>query len=245
MAKVKVGGTDGLIDQLLTLVRWSASTDINSAQRKRALKILDTCEKSISQYDALVHLTRRSTVTINTGASSASLPTNPPIDFGKDFTVLHGSGKGRIDVLPPSEFNPLFGNADLAASAGATQAYLAIDPADGTMKLWFDWTNPGANLDFTIIFQQAVIDLVDGTAASNVSLLPEGYELTLLLPKAEAYIKTRRNDPAAKSLEAEVDRQVELFYSKFRANKDAAVTDRNAVSDASIPPQGEKPMERR
>jgi len=228
MAKVKVGGPDGLIDQFLVLVSRAPSTDVASAQRKDALKIFDRCEKAISQFDGLLYLVRRGLLTMASGASSAALPTAPPMDFGKDFTVKMPSGRGDVDIVSAGDFTaPAYPSRDVI-EAVASKAYLAIDSADGLMKLWFDWTNPGpGSVDFPIVFQQAVIDLVDGTAATNVSLLPEGYELTILLPMAEEFTKTRRSQPSVEALTGELKVRMEAFYGKYRSNKQQAVTDRN------------------
>lgn len=219
MAKIAIGGTNGLIDRLLTLLLWEATTDVSRQERKDCLNALNFAEHHIAQSEALKYLEQRAQLAAN--AAAVAVPTNPAIDFGKDYTLETSDGKGRIDVVPADEF---------AARASETydrieqKAAVALLAMDGTTLKWFLKPTPSSETLF-VIYQRIPAALTD--AGDSFSLLPEGYELTLLLTVAEAYIKRRRSALEADFLDAFTKMQLDAFYDKQRTSKRRPMTDKS------------------
>src|SRR5579872_3729422 len=135
MAKTTIGGSNGVIDRLLALVGWPASSNPSDQQRKDALNALDLCEKMISQIDGLAYRRLYSTFTLSNNTKKAAIPTD--MDIGMDFVIEHPSGYGKINVLPPDKFAAAptaipFDRIDNVP----VHFMVAVDPADGTMKFW-------------------------------------------------------------------------------------------------------------
>lgn len=227
MSKTRVGGANGLIDLLLPLVGYRATGTTTDKERVTALRALDLCEKYLSQGGAYKHLETRDSIYLEPDADTVEIPDG--MDFGKDYTLWSPDGLGRVDVKPADQFTP--NSASAYDSIGTTPlcAMLACDAADGKMKFWFNRANATLNeIAYPISFQRQVVNLTDGVAGPGTeSVLPEGYEITILLPCAEELIKSRRSDPSLVALSPRLQERVAAFYDKYRSNKKDTVTDSN------------------
>ena len=232
MAKIPVGGATGLITKLLMLVGWKATINPADQERVDALHFLNFAEKLISQSEALKYLDVRTTIALLTATSDVAVPSAPVIDFGKDYWIETAGLDGLIPSSPPDEFaamslqNMTTGDR---LTANPTRHLAALDGATTTMKFFFKPGNTsGSTMNLPITYQRIVPELIDD--AASVSLLPETYEITLLLRVAELEIKRLRNEAGWEQLRDEVNGQngqLDLFYSKFRANKKTTQTDAN------------------
>jgi hypothetical protein len=221
MAKVAVGGTNGLIDRLLTLVGWQASANPSDPQRIDCLNALNFAESYIAQSEALKYLDVRTTISAN--AAAVAVPTNPAIDFGKDYVLETSDGLARIEVVPPDEFAARGSETFDRIVSKAAVAMLAVDASDATLK-WFFKPTPSAET-IPLTYQRVPAALTD--SGGSTSLLPEGYELTLLLMIAEAYVKRRRNSLESDFLDASTRALLDQFYDKQRTSKLKPMTDKS------------------
>lgn len=219
MAKVAVGGTNGLIDRLLTLVGWKVTSTTSDQERIDALAACNFAEQFIAQAEALSYLRVRSTLSAN--ATGVAVPAD--LDFGKDYTIETSDVTDVVAYKSPDEF-ARFASADYDRVASKAAVHLlAVDGSDSILKFFFKPTPVTEVLPIT--YQQIPPALTDSNA--SFSLLPAGYEVTILLTVAEQYIKRRRHAIDADFLDAAAKDMLGAFYDKFRDNKQKAVTDQN------------------
>lgn len=222
---VEVGGTNGLIDRLLSLVDWTFSSDPAQQQRIDALNALNFCEQLIAQSESMMYLETETNLSLLTGNNYVAIPSNPLIDFGKEIVIGRPSLDGVIEYRPPDKFA-----AERSASAYAIGTEPSIytimrDHTSGERRFRFKPANTsGSTMTLPLIVQRIPPAFTD--AAGQVSSLPEGYELTLLLPMAEEYIKSKRHEFGLDKLSASLSAQLQEFYNKQRSNKEKAQTDR-------------------
>lgn len=211
-----------LINNLCDRLGWSTA---DSAKRAIALEALNVSEKYISQQGSFLYLSKRSSLSVNSGASSAAAPAD--FDYGKAATLVGDAG--------PLEYLPL-GDFDAAAVRAAgnlvrtdrpgywtfafsgTTATIFVKPTNGT----------GSSLSLTFVYQKFVADLAD--TGSSFSLLPEGVEKTLLLDRAEWWLKDKLGIPMRPKFIADLEDQLQAFYNAQRATKPEAQTDPEIVA---------------
>jgi hypothetical protein len=226
---IPVGGTNGLIDRLLTLLGWRASSNTADPQRKDALNCLNYAERFIAAKDALLYLNYSWPITVSAAATTISLTggvfTDSRFEYAKDHVLLDGNGF-PLEWKTPDTFHSSKSSADRVFS-GPTAYVIATDHADGMRKIMLDAPQPSL-ATFRLIGQRAPLTLADDV--NSLSLLPPGDELVLLLPIAEQYAKQRKRELDAPMLDAQTREALENFYSKQRANKLTAATDNNSVS---------------
>lgn len=222
---VAVGGTNGLIDRLLSLVDWRATPTTSDQERIDCLNALNICEQLIAQSESLMYLETETSLSLATGRDYVIIPTTPLIDFGKDVTLGVPGGEGIIEYRPPDKFAAL--RISTAYAIGTDPAYYTITRDQTTAERRFKFKPSNTSgLTITIPLWCQVIPPALTDASNSVSMLPDGYELTLLLPMAEEYIKSKRHEFGLDSLSESLSAQLQEFYNKQRSNKEKAATDR-------------------
>lgn len=216
MAKVAVGGANGLIDRLLSLVGWKATSNTADQERIDCLNALNFAEQFIAQAEALSYLRTLGSLTAN--AATVAIPSD--MDIGKDYTIENSAGTNIVEYKAPDEF--VRHAAPSFDRIVATVAIHTLVVDAGATKFRFKPT-PGAPETLPITYQKIPPALTD--AGGSTSVLPEGYELTLLIVIAEQYIKRRRNAIDADFLDAQTKDMLSAFYDKFRDNKKTTTTD--------------------
>lgn len=226
MTQVVVGGANGLIDRLIGLVGWRATSTTTDQERVDALNALNYCDQLIAQSEALMYLTTETSIALPNNQDYVALPANPVIDFGKDIVLEQPGGEGIIEYRPPDKFAALRTSVG-AYVIGADPAYYTIvrDHATGERRFKFKPKNSsGGPLTIPLVAQVVPPAMTDDGASK--SMLPDGYELTLLLPAAQEYIQANRHEFGIENLSAAVGATLQELYGKQRANKEKPLTDR-------------------
>jgi hypothetical protein len=212
-----------LINEGLARVGWADEP----AKRARFLAALNESERFIPAPGSFIYLTRKYPLTIANTASSVGMPTG--VDYGKAMSLRIVGQPGYLKYVPADRFMV----SAIATYYDVGEDYPAVwtvmRDASGTMTIYVDPANSsGGNLTFELTAQQAVADLVDTT--SSFSLLPDGYEWTLLLRRAEAQIRRQLSRPDWKAVQDEADELLQIFYTAQRTSKAWSATDAEAVS---------------
>lgn len=224
MAKIAVGGTDGLIDRFLMMMGWRATVTITDQERKDALFWINLAERFVAATDGLLYLNREWPLTLGAASSAIAVPTTPALDFGKDFVIEDANGF-PLKYCSLEEFSALLAPGYDAITTGPSGFMVIIDSADEILKFRFKPVQGVAPQNVTLRGQRAIIALLDDVA--SFSLLPEGYEIVLLLPIAEQAAKQRKHEIDAATLDNQTQRTLGEFYGKFRTNKRTTASDTN------------------
>jgi len=223
-----IGGTNGLIDRLLSLVDWRFTSTTADQERIDALNALQFCEQLIAQSESLMYLETETTLSLATARDYVVLPSDPVIDYGKDIVLGVPGGEGVIDYLPPDKFVAVKLSTAYAIGSDPSCYTIVRDHASGERRFKFKPGNTsGGALTIPLWAQRVPPPLIDNTVGTgSTSLLTDGYDVTLLLPLAEEYIKSKRYEFGLDQLSASLSAQMQAFYSKQRSNKEKAMTDR-------------------
>lgn len=225
MAVVAVGGANGLIERLMALVDFNYTPTTTDQQRVDCLNALNHCEQLIAQSESLTYLLTVTSLSLATARDYVALPADPAIDFGKDIVLGVPGGEGVIEYLPPDKFVAVRISTAYAINSDPSYYTVMRDHTSGERRFLFKPGNTsGSTVTIPLWGQRIPPALTD--AGGSTSTLPEGYELTLLLPMAEEYIKSRRHEFGIENLSAGLGVQLQEFYNKQRANKEKATTDR-------------------
>lgn len=220
---VAVGGTNGLIDELLTLLGWRATSTVADQERKDALAALNVAEQLVAQSESLYYLQERRALSLPAGQSYVAVPED--IDYGKDMTFSPANGEGVIEYRSWDKFAAIRSISGYAITSSPAYYSLAIDQATGELRFWFKPGNATANPISVVLVAQAIPPALTD-AVDSYSMLPDGYERTLLLPIAEEYCKSQRNEFGLEKLTAELRSRLGEFYNKQRPSKTKPATDR-------------------
>lgn len=234
-----------LINRLCDRMGWSQGV---AADRLNALNALNEAAYAIEQLGSLDYLEFKSTLSLPINQDYIDLETLPwggTIDIGKQATIgLPNNRRGALEFLGKREF---FAGAvwDYGAWNANQPAYwtwimtAAVAGQSGTRRIQFDVANTSpAPIVYPIIAQQlpATLDDTVNTTAS----LPEGYEITLLLPYAEMEEKRKLNHTGWKDLHAalfgddeqQVAGRLGRFLSQFTATKEDASPEDDQIRSA-------------
>jgi hypothetical protein len=223
---VAIGGANGLIDRLLELVDYKATSTTSDDERVTCLNAVNVCEQLIAQSESLMYLMHETTLTLATARDYVAVPTNPPVDFGKEIVLGVPGGEGVIEYRPPDKFVAIRISTAYAISSDPSYYTIVVDQNTSERRFRFKPANSsGSTMTIPFWYQRVPPALTD--AGSSYSSLPEGYELTLLLPMAAEYLKSNRNEFGVEKLSAALAAQLEEFYGKQRANKERATSDRS------------------
>jgi hypothetical protein len=223
--KIPVDGATGLITlYMLPFMGWPDT----AAPRADCLAALNYAERYIANRGSLLYLRRQWSLTMNPGqfiAVPISTAT-PAVDLGKDLVIEDENGV-PLEYCSPDELAGRAAASYDRVSTGPAAFTVVMDSVDEAMKFKFrPVLAVGAPArTYTLIGQRAVIALTD--SGSSSSLLPEGYEVTLLVPVAECYLKQRKHEIDAPLLDSQTQRELDAFTEGQRANKKHATTDGN------------------
>lgn len=193
------------------------STDATNA-RPDMLRQLNISQKMICQDHSLRFLASNGSLTVV--ASACAVPNT--IDDGKAMTLSKPSRDGEIVYVPPDEWFTQRVDTYGEGAAPTEPTRYTIAQVGGALTFLFLPSALGATVPY--IAQLLVTDMTD--AGGSTSVLPAGWEDTLLLDHAEAELRRAMNEPQWIELNARVDDKKERLYSSYRTTKEQAMTDR-------------------
>jgi len=197
----------------------------DAAHRAKCLDALNEAERYIATQGSFIYLSKQTTITlVNTPGSNDFLPvpTSPAMDYGK-FAVIRDA-TGILTYLPPDQFpNGGIGTAYLLRPLVPAVWTLGLDSGSVPSFFFYPANTSVGSVAYTLRYQRAVTDLTD--AGNSYSLLPEGYEQTLLIRRAEADLRRTLNRKNWDMLMGEFDKQISSFYNGQRTSKESSKTD--------------------
>jgi hypothetical protein len=194
------------------------STDATT--RTDMLRQLNISQHEIVQAHSLKFLADDGTLTLTSTASSVAVPTG--IDTGKAMTLGRADGKGSLKYIPLDEWYQKRRNTYGSLAQTEPNSYTIINDA-GTETFLFDVAASGGSKSIPYIAQKIATAIAD---SSSTSILPEGWEDTLLLTHAEAELRRLNKEPLAEELYARANDLKERLYSSYRTTKEQQMTDR-------------------
>jgi hypothetical protein len=187
-------------------------------QRAAALKLLQAAEAWIAQQGSFKYLERDTAITLGNGLDFIDLPAW--VDFGKTMSLALPDGNGELKILPADQFRRdakyTYGAWNLTAPMSC---HIARDTTGATLRFIFDRTNAtGGNLVYPFTAQQLPNTLDDTT--NTHSSLPEGYEISLLLKRAEFEGKREVRGLVSQKEFDDLDAQMGRFFDQQRSSKE-------------------------
>lgn len=185
-----------------------------SAERTDLLAQLNRSQQELCQEHSLRFLLTSATLTVT--ASAAAVPAT--IDDSKTMVLGRVGGDGEISYVETDrwfrEGVDTFG-----------QGYAQTEPTQYTISgSTFLFKPAGLNASVPYLAQLRVTAMIDD--AASFSVLPEGWENTLLLIDAEYELRRVNNEPQTADLFARRNAKRETLYGSYRTSKIAAKTDR-------------------
>jgi len=184
-----------------------------TADRADALLQLNRSQKDICQDHSLRFLA--SSGTLNVVASACAVPAT--IDDSKTMTLGRVSGDGEIVYVEVDGWWTAGIDAQGEVTAQTEPTLYTI--AGST----FLFKPPALNATVPYLAQFRVVDMTD--AGGSFSVLPEGWEDTLLLPAAEITLRGTNNQPRVAELQAIVAAKLVALYGSYRTSKEKPMTD--------------------
>lgn len=217
-----------LIDRICERLGWGSGGvgGGSAAQRAAALTLLQESENWIAQQGSFKHLEREESVTLLTGTNIVAVPSW--VDIGKTMSMGLPDGNGDVKILPSDRWRRdtkhTYGAWGLTTPATCK---IAAD-SSGAFFFWFDRTNgSGGNLVYPLSAQQLPNTLADNGVA--VSSLPEGYETSLLLKRAEFEGKREIRAIVTDQERADLAQQMERFFDQYRSSKEESRPDTESI----------------
>lgn len=205
-----------LIDDLSARLGFGAVP--TAAQRAAALKLLQAAEGWIAQQGSLKYLERDTTITLANGLDFIDMPAW--VDFGKTMSLSLPDGNGELKILPADQFR-----RDTKYTYGAwnltspKSCHIARDTTGATIRFIFDRSNTtGGNLVYPFSAQQLPSTLADDT--NTHSSLPDGYEISLLLKRAEFEGKREVRALVSQKEFEDFEAQMGHFFDQYRSSKE-------------------------
>lgn len=199
------------------------STD-NVGVRPDMLRQLNVSQQNILQDHSLSFLAAQGNLSLLTsgGGNTVAVPTT--IDRGKAITLGRAAADGELEFVPLSEWFRT--NVDQYRMSAQTEpSYFTIALASAVDTFLFKPANTsGGTLTIPYIAQLIPVALTD--ANSSFSLLPEGWEDTLLLDSAEAELRRFHGEPFWQEIFARANDKKERLYASYRTTKEQPMTDR-------------------
>lgn len=207
-----------LINDLSARLGYAATPTAD--QRAAALKLLQAAEVWIAQQGSLKYLERDTTITLGNGLDFIDMP--GWVDFGKTMSLSLPDGNGELKILPADQFR-----RDTKYTYGAwnltspKSCHIARDTTGATIRFIFDRSNAtGGNLVYPFSAQQLPNTITDSATAGTGSSLPEGYEISLLLKRAEFEGKREVRSLVSQKEYEDLDAQMEHFFDQYRSSKE-------------------------
>lgn len=202
------------------------TTGDGSAERLDALRMLNASQSTVLQDHSLRFLVDEGTLTLLSAGSSVAVPTT--IDDGKLISLGRPGGDGEIVYVPPDEWfrtnldtyrQPATGNSATHPS------YYTISRVAGVNTFLFKPSNTsGGNLSIPYKAQAVPVAMTD--SASSFSVLPEGWEDSLLIDHAEIEWRRVIGMDMPNGLAERTSNKQERLYSSYRTTKEQPMTDR-------------------
>jgi hypothetical protein len=200
--------------QLVTdlLNRLNRNT-VGVPERADALRQLNYSQSEIVQEHSLRFLVAPGTLSVVAG--SVAVPAT--VDDSKLITLGRVSGDGDIDYVELDRWYEV--DTDTYLQSAQTEPY--VYTIAGATFL-FKPTNFTGSVPY--IAQLLPVDMTD--ASNSFSVLPAGWEVTLLLIDAEYEMRRNINEPQTAELLARRNTKREALYGSYRTSKIQAKTDR-------------------
>lgn len=195
--------------------------------RPAILRQLNISQQSVLQDQSLRFMLDNGTVSLLNNASSAAVPTT--IDDSKAMALGRSGGDGKLQYVPPDEwFITQQDTYRQPAGELLIPSFYTIVQVAGARTFLFKPSNTsGGTLAIPYLAQLIPVAMTD--AGNSFSMLPEGFEDTLLLDHAEIEWRRFNGDPIQQApsylLDRVRDKQAQL-YNSYRTTKEMPVTDR-------------------
>lgn len=186
--------------------------------RPDLLRQLNISQKMICQDHSLRFLVTKDVLSVV--ASQVAVPST--IDDGKTITLGKPSGDGEIGYMSTDEWFRQRIDTYGEGTAPTEPTKYTIAKVSGVLTFLFSPAGITASVPY--LAQLLVTDMTD--SGGSFSVLPSGWEDTLLLDHAEAELRRVLNEPQWQELNARVDDKKERLYSSYRTTKEQPMTDR-------------------
>lgn len=197
------------------------STDATNVQPDM-LRQLNISQQNVLQDHSLSFMSTNGTLSLSSAASSAAVPST--IDRGKAIALGRASGDGEIEYIPQSEWF----RTNIHTYRMPTQtepSYFTIVQVAGVDTFLFKPANTsGGTLSIPYLAQLVPVAMTN--SGSSFSMLPEGWEDTLLLDSAEAELRRFHGEPFWQEVFARANDKKERLYASYRTTKEQPMTDR-------------------
>lgn len=189
----------------------------NATVRVDMLRQLNISLKEICQDHSLRFLVTQGTLSV--ASSSVAVPST--IDDSKALTLGRPDGTGEIEYVPTDEWyrTRIDTYGEPATPTEPTHYTVALVAGVNT----FLFKPAGLTATVPYLAQAIVTALADNATGS---VLPEGFEDTLLLDHAEGELRRAMNEPFWQELAARANEKKERLYSSYRTTKEQPMTDR-------------------
>lgn len=209
----------------LLITNLAQRLDLDSTDatvRVDMLRQINISQQNILQDHSLSFMTDNGSRTLASAASSAAVPTT--IDVGKAITLGRAAGDGELQFVPLSEW--WRANVDTYRMPTQTEpSFWTIAQVAGVSTFLFKPANTsGGTLTIPYLAQLIPVAMTD--ASNSFSMLPEGWEDTLLLDSAEAELRRFHGEPFWQEIFARANDKKERLYASYRTTKEQAMTDR-------------------
>lgn len=215
-----------LITDLCGRMGWNSAS---STPRADALKALNVAEKWISQRYSLSYLQFKQDIVMAVADSTIAITTftHKP-DMGKTIIFSPGTFAEQIAYRPVDQF--LEENLDTYGMIAVKKPAFWTWYLNASSAIEFKFkpaNTTGGNLTIHAFYQRLVAALTD--AANSYSLLPEGYEETILIDRAEVELKRQQTVVGWELLDKRNREDLERFYQGYRTTKEKAMMDPEQV----------------
>lgn len=198
------------------------STD--SSVRADMLRQLNISQQAVLQDHSLRFMTTSDTLSLATANSSAAVPTT--LDDGKTMTLGRAGGDGALTYVPPDEWftTRIDTYREPTSQASIPSCYTIAQVAGVRTFLFKPGNTSGGTLSIPYLAQLIPVVMTD--ASNSYSMLPEGWEDTLLLDHAEVELRRFNGEAVPAHLLARAQDKQERLYASFRTSKEQPMTDR-------------------
>lgn len=220
------------IQALITRLEYRLGWIDDSAHRAKALDFLNDSERYISTRGSWLYLRRKQTFVLANTLSSLAAPSNPAMDPGNQVVISDDIGK--LTYLSPDDFPGLPASDFYAIRPTRPSSWTFALDSSNIPTIFFDRANTtGGQISYLIDYQRTVVDLADSGA--SFSLLPDGYEVAVLLEDAEARAMQYLRRAGWEQKRALIDKYIaNEFFSFQRSSKEQTMPDQDVARRAEI-----------
>lgn len=189
-----------------------------SSERVDMLRQLNVSQQAIVQDVSLRFLLTDGTLSLSNNASSVAVPST--LDDGKAMALGKSSGIGDIEYVEPDAWYRT--NVD---GSPTSPIYYTISLLAGVLSFSFKPANTTGNT-ISIPYKAQLIPVAMTDSGASFSVLPEGWEDTLLLDHAELELRRYHNEAVPEYLATRAKDKQERLYASYRSTKEQTMTDR-------------------